>query len=133
VPLSGVRVIDLTRVLAGPFCSVLLADMGAEVIKIESPGEGDPLRRQGVLVEGLSWYFAQFNRNEQRLQNRDAVNALVSERIREHTVDHWIVHLNRAGVPCGRVADLRAVFSDPQVLAQAILLEVDIRAAGRCG
>jgi CoA:oxalate CoA-transferase len=321
VPLSGVRVVDLTRVIAGPFCSVLLADMGAEVIKIESPGEGDPVRRQGVAVEGLSWYFAQFNRNkrsmtldlrapegrailarlveradvlienyrpgvldrmgfgearlralnpdlvvcsingygsvgpyadrpsfdfiaqamraampisdlvaglygafgvacaivarqggrvrgqrveasmvnglisllaylsanylatgqlpprtgnehpiaapyglyraadgevaiapstdeivrrlfraleiepaldrpelagyEQRLQHRDAVNAMVAERIRERTVDHWIEHLNDAGVPCGRVADLRAVFSDPQVLAQEMLLEVE--------
>jgi CoA:oxalate CoA-transferase len=336
VPLSGVRVVDLTRVLAGPFCSVLLADMGAEVIKIESPGEGDPVRRQGVIVEGLSWYFAQFNRNkrsialdlradagkailarlleradvlvenyrpgvldrmgfdearlralnpdlivgsvngygstgpyagrpsfdfiaqamsgfmsvngrdgeepmraampisdlvaglygafgvacalaarrggrargqrveasmmnglislmaylsanylatgqlpprtgnehpiaapyglyraadgevaiapstddvvrrlfralgiepmldrpefasyEQRLRNRDAVNALVAERIRVRTMAHWIETLNAAGVPCGRVADLRAVFSDPQVLAQEMLLEVD--------
>jgi len=336
VPLSGIRVVDLTRILAGPFCSMLLADMGAEVIKIEPPGEGDPVRRQGVVVEGLSWYFAQFNRNkksmtldlhaeegkailarlieradvlvenyrpgvlgrmgfgearlrelnpdlvvcgingygstgpyadrpsfdfiaqamsgfmsvngrdgqepmraampisdlvaglygafgvacalvargggrargqrveaslvnglvslmaylsanylatgqlpartgndhpiaapyglyhaadgevaiapstddvvrrlfraleiepmldrpefasyEQRLRHRDAVNALVAERIREHAVDHWIAHLNRAGVPCGRVADLRAVFSDPQILAQEMLLEVE--------
>jgi len=336
VPLSGIRVVDLTRILAGPFCSVLLADMGAEVIKIEPPGEGDPIRAQGVIVEGLSWYFAQFNRNkksvtldlyadegkailarliegadvlvenyrpgvlarmgfgedrlrelnpdlvvcsingyggtgpyadrpafdfiaqamsgfmsvngrdgeepmraatpisdlvaglygafgvacallarrgggargqrvesslvnglislmaylsaqylatgelpartgndhpiaapyglyqaadgevaiapsteevvhrlfralgieemlerpelagyEQRLRHRDAVNALVGERIRERTVDHWIEHLNRAGVPCGRVADLRAVFSDPQVQAQEMVLEVE--------
>jgi CoA:oxalate CoA-transferase len=336
VPLSGIRVVDLTRILAGPFCSVLLGDMGAEVIKIEPPGEGDPIRGQGVIVEGLSWYFAQFNRNKksvtldlyaeegkailarlieradvlvenyrpgvlarmgfgearlrelnpdlvvcdvngygstgpyadrpsfdfiaqamsgfmsvngeagqepmraampisdlvaglygafgvacalvarrggralgqrvesslvnglislmaylsaqylatgelpprtgnehpiaapyglfhaadgrvaiapstaevvrrlfraleieemldrpefasyaQRLQNRDAVNALVGERIREHTVDHWIDHLNRAGVPCGRVADLHEVFSDPQVLAQEMVLEVE--------
>jgi CoA:oxalate CoA-transferase len=336
VPLSGIRVVDLTRVIAGPFCSVLLADMGAEVVKIESPGEGDPVRRQGVTVQGLSWYFAQFNRNkksitldlraeegkvilarlieradvlienyrpgvfagmgfdearlqalnpdvvvcsingygstgpyadrpsfdfiaqamsgfmsvngrdgeepmraampisdlvaglygafgvacalvarqagrargqrveasmvnglvslmaylsanylatgqlpprtgnehpiaapyglyraadgevaiapstddvvrrlfraleiepmlqrpefagyEERLRNRDAVNALVAERIRERTVEHWIESLNRAGVPCGRVADLRTVFSDPQVLAQEMLLEVD--------
>jgi CoA:oxalate CoA-transferase len=336
VPLSGVRVVDLTRVIAGPFCSVLLADMGAEVIKIEPPGDGDPVRRQGVVVEGLSWYFAQFNRNKrsitldlrapegqailsrlveradvlvenyrpgvldrmgfdearlralnpdlvvcsingygsvgpyadrpsfdfiaqamsgfmsvngkdgqepmraampisdlvaglygafgvacalvarrggrargqrveasmvnglisllaylsanylatgqlpprtgnehpiaapyglyraadgevaiapstdeivrrlfralgiepaldrpelsgyaERLRNRDAVNAMVAERIREGTVDHWIEHLNDAGVPCGRVADLRAVFSDPQVLAQEMLLEVE--------
>jgi CoA:oxalate CoA-transferase len=60
----------------------------------------------------------------ERLRNRDAVNAMVAERIREGTVDHWIEHLNDAGVPCGRVADLRAVFSDPQVLAQEMLLEV---------
>ena len=61
--LSGVRVIDLTRVLAGPFCTQLLADMGADVVKIEGP-DGDLLRRQGTVREGLSWYFAQFNRNK---------------------------------------------------------------------
>jgi CoA:oxalate CoA-transferase len=61
--LQGIRVIDLTRILSGPFCSLLLADMGAEVIKVEPPG-GDPLRGQGVIVEGLSWYFAAFNRNK---------------------------------------------------------------------
>jgi len=342
VPLSGIRVVDLTRILAGPFCSVLLADMGAEVIKIEPPGEGDPVRRQGVIVQGLSWYFAQFNRNKKsitldlhadegkailarligqadvllenyrpgvlarmgfgearlrelnpdlvvcgingygsvgpyadrpsfdfiaqamsgfmsvngrdgqepmraampisdlvaglygafgvacalaarrggrasgqrveasmvnglisllaylsaeylatgrlpartgnehpiaapyglyqaadaqvaiapstedvvrrlfraldiepmlerpefasyqaRLDHRDAVNALVGERIRLHTVDHWIEHLNGAGVPCGRVADLRDVFDDPQVLAQEMVLEVEHPGHGR--
>ena len=67
VPLSGIRVVDLTRILAGPFCSMLLADMGAEVIKVEPPGEGDPVRRQGAIVEGLSWYFAQFNRNKKSI------------------------------------------------------------------
>ena len=59
--------VDLTRILAGPFCSMLLADMGAEVIKIETPGVGDPVRRQGVVREGLSWYFAGFNRNKRSL------------------------------------------------------------------
>ena len=67
MPLSGLRVVDLTRILAGPFCSMLLADMGAEVIKIETPGVGDPVRRQGVVREGLSWYFAGFNRNKRSL------------------------------------------------------------------
>jgi crotonobetainyl-CoA:carnitine CoA-transferase CaiB-like acyl-CoA transferase len=61
--LQGIRVIDLTRILSGPFCSLLLADMGAEVLKVEPPG-GDPLRGQGAIVEGLSWYFAAFNRNK---------------------------------------------------------------------
>ena len=65
--LSGIRVIDLTRILAGPFCSMLLADMGADVIKIEAPGAGDPVRRQGAIKHGFSWYFAQFNRNKRSL------------------------------------------------------------------
>lgn len=67
MPLSGLRVIDLTRIVAGPFCSQLLADMGAEVIKIEAPGKGDPTRRQGARVDGFSYYFAQFNRNKKSI------------------------------------------------------------------
>jgi crotonobetainyl-CoA:carnitine CoA-transferase CaiB-like acyl-CoA transferase len=67
VPLSGIRVVDLTRILAGPFCTMLLADMGADVVKIEAPGEGDPVRRQGAIRDGLSWYFAAFNRNKRSL------------------------------------------------------------------
>src|SRR5262249_38619986 len=45
----------------------LLADMGAEVVKVETPGQGDPLRAQGVIRDGLSWYFAAFNRNKKSL------------------------------------------------------------------
>ena len=65
--LSGIRVVDLTRILAGPFCTMLLADMGAEVVKIESPKGGDPVRQQGAIVNGFSWYFAQFNRNKKSI------------------------------------------------------------------
>ncbi len=64
LPLEGVRVVDLTRVLSGPFCSQLLGDMGAEVIKIEPPGKGDPIRQQGAIRNGVNWYFAAFNRNK---------------------------------------------------------------------
>jgi crotonobetainyl-CoA:carnitine CoA-transferase CaiB-like acyl-CoA transferase len=67
MPLSGIRVVDLTRILAGPFCSMILGDMGAEVVKIETPGIGDPVRRQGAICDGLSWYFAAFNRNKRSL------------------------------------------------------------------
>jgi CoA:oxalate CoA-transferase len=61
--LDGIMVVDLTRILAGPFCTQLLADMGAEVVKIESAA-GDPVRTQGTMVDGFSAYFAQFNRNK---------------------------------------------------------------------
>ena len=61
--LDGTRVVDLTRILAGPFCTQLLADMGGDVIKIESAA-GDPVRWQGAKVDGFSAYFAQFNRNK---------------------------------------------------------------------
>jgi CoA:oxalate CoA-transferase len=67
LPLSGIRVVDLTRILAGPFCTQLLADLGAEVIKVEPPGRGDPVRGQGTIRDGLSWYYAQFNRNKKSI------------------------------------------------------------------
>ena len=65
--LSGIRVVDLSRILSGPFCSMFLADMGAEVIKIEDVAEGDPVRKQGVLHNGYSLYFASFNRNKRSM------------------------------------------------------------------
>ncbi|WP_148252037.1 CaiB/BaiF CoA transferase family protein [Aidingimonas lacisalsi] len=65
--LEGIRVIDLTRVISGPFCTQILGDHGAEVIKVEPPGRGDVVRSQGNKVNGFSWYFAQFNRNKRSL------------------------------------------------------------------
>ena len=67
MPLSGIRVVDLTRIIAGPFCTMLLADLNAEVIKIETPGDGDPLRQQGEGRDGLSWYYAGYNRNKRSI------------------------------------------------------------------
>ncbi|NQU15013.1 MAG: CoA transferase [Desulfobacteraceae bacterium] len=67
MPLSGIKVVDLTRMLSGPFCTMLLGDMGAEIIKIETPGKGDATRAQGVIKDGLSWYFAAFNRNKKSI------------------------------------------------------------------
>ena len=62
--LQGIRVVDLSRILSGPFCSMFLADMGAEVIKIEDVEDGDPVRHQGILRDGFGLYFASFNRNK---------------------------------------------------------------------
>ncbi|GAA0805297.1 CaiB/BaiF CoA-transferase family protein [Faecalicatena orotica] len=62
--LDGVKVLDLTRVLAGPYCGMMLADMGAEVIKIEMPGKGDDARRNAPIVNGESAYYMNLNRNK---------------------------------------------------------------------
>jgi len=71
-PLAGVTVIDLTRVLAGPYCAMLLADLGARVIKVEPPGRGDDARHIGPFVdipggERVSAYFASLNRGKQSI------------------------------------------------------------------
>jgi crotonobetainyl-CoA:carnitine CoA-transferase CaiB-like acyl-CoA transferase len=65
-PLHGITVLDLTRVLSGPYCSMLLADMGARVIKIEQPGKGDDTRAWGPpFLDGESAYFLSINRNKE--------------------------------------------------------------------
>jgi formyl-CoA transferase/CoA:oxalate CoA-transferase len=65
-PLAGLTVLDLTRVLSGPYCTMLLADMGARVIKIEQPGRGDETRAWGPpFIAGESAYFLSINRNKE--------------------------------------------------------------------
>jgi formyl-CoA transferase/CoA:oxalate CoA-transferase len=65
-PLAGLTVLDLTRVLSGPYCTMLLADMGARVIKVEQPGRGDDTRAWGPpFVAGESTYFLSVNRNKE--------------------------------------------------------------------
>ena len=66
-PLSDIVVIDLTRVLAGPFCTLLLADLGARVIKVELPGKGDDSRAYGPFVAGKSGYFVAQNRGKESI------------------------------------------------------------------
>ena len=64
LPLQGLTVLDFTRVLAGPLCTMLLGDMGAEIIKIEDPTHGDDTRDWGPFVGGWSTYFVSVNRNK---------------------------------------------------------------------
>jgi formyl-CoA transferase/CoA:oxalate CoA-transferase len=66
-PLQGIRVVDLTRVLAGPFATQSLGDLGAEILKIEPPGGGDETRRFPPFIAGESHYFLGINRNKKSL------------------------------------------------------------------
>lgn len=63
-PLEGIKVIDLTRILAGPYCTMILADLGAEVVKIEEPTSGDEARGVGPFLDGVSAYFISINRGK---------------------------------------------------------------------
>lgn len=80
--LKGLRVVDMTRVLAGPFCTMFLADMGAEVIKVEDPGKGDDSRGYPPFLRGASAYFTNLNRNKQsivlNLKKQEAKDMLVA-------------------------------------------------------
>jgi crotonobetainyl-CoA:carnitine CoA-transferase CaiB-like acyl-CoA transferase len=85
-PLDGVTVLDLTRVLSGPYCTMMLGDMGARVIKIEQPGRGDDTRAWGPpFINGESTYFLSINRNKEsvtldfkRSEGRDLLDALIA-------------------------------------------------------
>lgn len=85
-PLDGIRVLDLTRVLAGPYCTQMLADMGAEIIKVEHPRGGDETRRFGPpFVEGESAYFLSVNHGKRsitvdlkRPEGRDLILEMVA-------------------------------------------------------
>ncbi|MDT4823720.1 Acetyl-CoA:oxalate CoA-transferase [compost metagenome] len=83
LPLAGITVVDLTRVLSGPYCTMMLADMGARVIKIENPAGGDDSRQVGPFVDGESAYFASINRNKESiaLDLKDAGDRQVLERM----------------------------------------------------
>ncbi len=66
--LTGIRVVDLTRVMTGPYCTMMLGDMGADVIKIEQPGKGDDTRAWGPpFVGGESAYYLSINRNKRSI------------------------------------------------------------------
>ncbi len=98
LPLKGLRVIDLTKDFAGPFCTMILADLGAEVVKIEKPGLGDETRAWGPpFIDGTSYYFLSLNRGKKSvaldLKKREA-----QEVIRRLVVDSDIlVESNRPG------------------------------------
>lgn len=88
-PLSGMRVLDLTRVLAGPYTTMILSDLGAEVIKIEQPGIGDESRNFGPFKNGFSLYFMSVNRGKESVTlnlKSDRGKAIFMELLKESDI-----------------------------------------------
>lgn len=85
--LTGIKVVDLTRVLTGPYCTMMLGDMGADVIKIEQPGKGDDTRAWGPpFIDGESAYYLSINRNKRSLtlnlksdEGKEIIHKLIAE------------------------------------------------------
>ena len=66
-PLKDIRVLDLSRVLAGPFCSMNLSDLGADIIKVEMPKRGDDTRAYPPFINGVSSYYLSLNRGKKSI------------------------------------------------------------------
>ncbi|HBP28513.1 MAG: CaiB/BaiF CoA transferase family protein [Advenella sp.] len=101
-PLDGIRVLELGQLIAGPFATKMLAEFGAEVIKIEPPGNGDPLRKWRLLHEGTSVWWASQSRNKKSVtlnlhepEGQDVIRRLVAdvdvivENFRPGTLEKW--------------------------------------------
>src|SRR5215475_13065080 len=85
-PLAGLRVLELGSFIAGPFAGQLLGDLGADVVKIEPPGTGDPMRAWGECVDGRSLWWPAIARNKRSVavDLRDARGRAVVARIARH-------------------------------------------------
>jgi formyl-CoA transferase len=100
--LQGIRVLELAQIVAGPFCGALMAEFGAEVIKVEMPGRGDDIRRMGPAEQGVGYWWAVDNRNKRVMtldlhhpKGQEIVRRLVSlvdvvtENFRPGTLERW--------------------------------------------
>jgi len=88
-PLEGIKVLDVSRILSGPFCTMLLADLGAEVVKVERPGNGDPARILGPKVGEERAYFISVNRGKKSITLDIAVQE--GQRILRDLIPHFDV------------------------------------------
>ncbi|QGZ63351.1 CaiB/BaiF CoA transferase family protein [Paraburkholderia acidisoli] len=128
LPLEGIRVVEFCNVAAGPYCGMLLADMGADVIKVEHPAGGDTLRAWPPLSEGYSENFAALNRNK-RSVTLDLKRADDLEKARQLIASaHVLLENNRPGV----MARLGLSYEDVAALAPRIVY-CSISAYGQTG
>jgi formyl-CoA transferase len=102
LPLGGIRVLELAQIVAGPFCGSLMAEFGAEVIKVEMPGRGDDIRRMGPAEQNVGYWWAVDNRNKKAMtldlhhpKGQEVVRRLVpladvvTENFRPGTLERW--------------------------------------------
>jgi formyl-CoA transferase len=102
LPLAGIRVLELAQIVAGPFCGALMAEFGADVIKVEMPGRGDDVRRMGPSEEDVGYWWAVENRNKKVItldlhhpKGQEIVQRLVpqvdvvTENFRPGTLERW--------------------------------------------
>jgi len=121
--LEGIRILDLTRLLPGPYCSMLLADLGADVLKIEEPLQGDTMRLRKPFLKKESMQYLILNRNKKSLTLRKTFMT--------KTRDEWIKILRGANVCCAPVYDVGEAFSDPHSLLRDMVIEVEHPTEGR--
>src|ERR1700758_5126990 len=95
-PLSGVTIVDLSRILAGPYCTLLLGELGARVIKVEPPGQGDDARQYGPFKNGKSAYFVSVHRGKESIAldpqspaGRDIFERLLDKATRSSRTFAW--------------------------------------------
>ena len=114
-PLEGVRIADFTQALSGPYCTLLLADLGAHVIKVERAGTGDDSRAWGPpFIGDTAAYFLSINRNKRSIEldlKSDDGRVLAAA--------------DRAGVPAGPIRDLAEVFTDPATEERGMILDAE--------
>ena len=141
--LSHLRVLDLSRVLAGPWASQIFADLGAEVIKIERPGGGDDTRSWGPPwmpdtagnQSDSSAYYLCTNRGKHSLAvalsdimtglyGTIGTLAALAERIASRASQHWLVGFEARNVPAGPINTIAEAFEQPQVAAREMLVNV---------
>jgi crotonobetainyl-CoA:carnitine CoA-transferase CaiB-like acyl-CoA transferase len=154
-PLEGIRVLDLGHVLAMPTCTMQLADLGAEVIKIERPGIGDDSLNFGPFKNNESAYFISINRNKKSItldlkkekgkkifkdlvkvsdvvtENYKELKPIITEWSKEKTVEETLNILINAGVPVGEVNTLDKIVDDPNIKLREMIVEVEHPLAGK--